>query len=203
MVSGLPKKSDKTPKSLDLSRLFCFLGFNESGQFRRFTGVDSCRIPNDCIDKKNARAFVFDADRQLQGAAPVLLGLAVGDEGLVDMSGREVSSLRPDERTTPAGRFVAEPGHNLQGEDVVWFDYAAKLAIHRLRPDLQRERRAQRLASAKVDDNRISLGCIVVPVFFYDKVIRPVLGQSRSVIYVLPETRSLRDMLGALQASAQ
>ena len=166
------------------------------------TNTDNQRLPFVIIDKKNAKAFVFDADRQLRGATPVLLGLAVGDDGLVDMSGREVSSLRPEERTTPAGRFVGEPGHNLLGEDIVWFDYAAKLAIHRLRPDPQRERRAQRLATSSALDNRVSLGCIVVPVAFYDSVIRPVLGQSRSVIYVLPETRPLQGMLGALQASA-
>ena len=160
------------------------------------------RLPFVIIDKKNAKAFVFDADRQLQGVTPVLLGLAIGDDGLEDLSGREVSSLRPEERTTPAGRFVGEPGHNLLGEDVVWFNYAAKLAIHRLRPDHQRERRAQRLTSVSVLDNRVSLGCIIVPSAFYDHVIRPVLGQSRSVIYVLPETRPLQDMLGALQSSA-
>ena len=164
--------------------------------------ADNQRLPFVIIDKRNAKAFVFDADRQLQGVTPVLLGLATGDDGLEDLSGREVSSLRPEERTTPAGRFVGEPGHNLLGEDVVWFNYAAKLAIHRLRPDHQRERRAQRLASVSALDNRISLGCIVVPSAFYDHVIRRVLGQSRSVIYVLPETRPLQDMLGALQSSA-
>ena len=160
------------------------------------------QLPFVIIDKKNAKAFVFDADRQLRGVTPVLLGLAIGDDGLEDLSSREVSSLKPEERTTPAGRFVGEPGHNLLGEDVVWFNYAAKLAIHRLRPDHQRERRAQRLASVSVLDNRVSLGCIIVPSAFYDHVIRPVLGQSRSVIYVLPETRPLQDMLGALQSSA-
>lgn len=80
-------------------------------------------------------------------------------------------------------------------------DYAAKIAIHRLRPDPKGERRAQRLASPTIEDNRISLGCIVVPVAFYEKVIKPVLGKSRSVVYVLPETRSLHGMLAALQAS--
>ena len=165
--------------------------------------ADNQRLPFVIVDKKNAQAFVFDADRQLKGATPVLLGLAVGDDGLVDMSGRKVSSLLPFERTTPAGRFVAEPGRNLQGEEIIWLDYAEKLAIHRLRPDHQPERRAQRLASASVADNRISLGCIVVPVAFYEKVIRPVLGKSRSVVYVLPETRPLQGMLNALQSSVQ
>ena len=163
--------------------------------------ADNQRLPFVIIDKKNAQAFVFDADRQLKGATPVLLGLAVGDDGLVDMSGRKVSSLRPFERTTPAGRFVAEPGRNLQGEEIIWLDYAAKLAIHRLRPDHQPERRAQRLATASVADNRISLGCVVVPIAFYEKVIQPLLGKSRSVVYVLPETRPLQGMLNALQSS--
>ena len=164
--------------------------------------ADNQRLPFVIVDKKNAQAFVFGAGGQLKGVTPVLLGLAVGDGGLTDMSGREVSSLRAAERTTPAGRFVAEPGHNLQGEEIVWVDYAAKIAIHRLRPAPQRERRAQRLASATVDDNRISLGCIVVPVAFYENVVRPVLGNSRSVVYVLPETRSLQGMLGVLHAAS-
>ncbi len=163
--------------------------------------ADHQRLPFVIVDKKNAQAFVFGADRKLKGATPVLLGLAVGDGGLTDMSGRAISSLRPDERTTPAGRFAAEPGRNLQGEAIIWVDYAAKIAIHRLRPDLQHERRGQRLASSTADDNRISMGCIVVPVAFYDNVIQPVLGKTRSVVYVLPETRPLQDMLGALQAS--
>lgn len=163
--------------------------------------ADNQRLPFVIVDKKNAQLFVFGAGGQLKGATPVLLGLAVGDDGLADMSGRAVSSLRPAEKTTPSGRFVAEPGHNLQGEEIVWVDYAAKIAIHRLRPDPKGERRAQRLASATVDDNRISLGCIVVPVAFYENVIKPVLGKSHSVVYVLPETRSLNGMLAALQAS--
>ncbi len=163
--------------------------------------ADNQRLPFVIVDKKNARVFVFGADRKLRGSSPVLLGLAVGDGGLTDMSQRPVSSLRPDERTTPAGRFAAEPGRNLHGEPIIWVDYAAKIAIHRLRPDLQHERRAQRLASGGLDDKRISMGCIVVPVAFYENVVQPVLGRTRSVVYVLPETRPLQGMLGALQAS--
>lgn len=163
--------------------------------------ADNQRLPFVIVDKKNAQAFVFGADRRLRGVTSVLLGLAVGDGGLTDMSGRQISSLRPEERTTPAGRFAAEPGRNLQGEPIIWVDYAAKLAIHRLRPDLQQQRRTHRMASSSADDNRISMGCIVVPVAFYENVIQPVLGKTRSVVYVLPETRPVQGMLGSLQAS--
>ena len=162
--------------------------------------ADNQRLPFVVIDKKNAQIFVFGVDHQLKGVSPVLLGLALGDDGLVSMVGRDVSSLRPSERTTPAGRYAAEPGHNLRGEAIVWLDYDAQLAIHRLRPDAQHERRAHRLATPNVHDNRISLGCVVVPVAFYENVIGPMLGSSRSVVYVLPETRPLMEMLSTLQS---
>ena len=162
--------------------------------------ADHQGLPFVIVDKKDARIFVFGADGKLRGSTPVLLGLAVSDKGLVDMSNRKVSSLRPDERSTPAGRFASEPGQNLQGEAIIWIDYESSIAIHRLRPDVRGGRRAQRLTSASIQDNRISMGCVVVPVLFYENVIQSVLGKSRSVVYVLPETTPLRAMLSALQA---
>lgn len=168
--------------------------------------ADNHQRPFAIVDKKAARIFVFEADGQLRGASPALLGLAPGDGGLVSLIDRPVTSLAAEERTTPAGRFASEPGHNLTGEAIVWIDYAAKLAIHRLRPADPRERRAERLASNAVDDNRISFGCVVVPVNFYESVIAPSLGKSYGVVYVLPETQQaprLFDMLQSAQASAQ
>ena len=162
---------------------------------------DNEGLPFVIVDKKGGRIFVFEAGGQLRGASPALTGLAPGDHGVPGMAQRSVASLREDERTTPAGRFVSEPGHNLQGEAIVWIDYAAKLAIHRLRPAAPAERRAERLASETPDDNRISMGCVVVPVSFYESVVGPVLGRSRGVVYVLPETQPLQRMLGALQLS--
>ena len=162
---------------------------------------DNQGLPFVIVDKKGGRIFVFEANGQLRGASPALTGLAPGDQGVPGMEQRSVASLRDYERTTPAGRFVSEPGHNLQGEAIVWIDYAAKLAIHRLRPAPAAERRAERLASETPDDNRISMGCVVVPVSFYETVIGPVLGKSRGIVYVLPETQPLQRMLGALQLS--
>ena len=164
---------------------------------------DNQGLPFVIVDKKGGRIFVFEANGQLRGASPALTGLAPGDQGTPGMEQRSVASLRDYERTTPAGRFVSEPGHNLQGEAIVWIDYAAKLAIHRLRPAPAAERRAERLASETPDDNRISMGCVVVPVSFYETVVGPALGKSRSIVYVLPETQPVQRMLGALQLSQQ
>jgi len=149
------------------------------------------------VDKKAAQLRIHAADGRLIGSSPALLGLAPGDSAIADIAHRAPSSLRPFERTTPAGRFESQPGRNLQGEEIVWLDYAASLAIHRLRPAAAAERRAQRLASASPADNRISLGCVVVPVAFYEQVVAPVLGHGRAVVYVLPEDRPVRGFFEA------
>jgi hypothetical protein len=162
---------------------------------------DNLGLPFVIVDKKGARVFVFAANGRLRGASAALLGLTPGDHSVPGIEQRSVASLRMDERTTPAGRFVSEPGHNLQGEAIVWIDYAAKLAIHRLRPADPKERRAERLVSATPDDNRISVGCVVVPVDFYDAVVAPVLGKSYGVVYVLPETQPVQQVLRATALS--
>ena len=151
-------------------------------------------LPFAIVDKKGAQLFVFNGAGLLQGAAPALLGLTPGDTELALPAGTTNASLTPARRTTPAGRFVSEPGRNLSGEAIVWVDYAARLAIHRLRPAPAHERRAERLASSSPDDNRITLGCVVVEPQFYDAVVAPVLGKGYGVVYVLPENDALKQL---------
>ena len=140
------------------------------------------------IDKKQAHIYVFDAAGRLVGSASSLLGLAKGDDSAPGVGAKVTTGIPLAERTTPSGRFESQPGHNIKGEAIVWVDYNAAVAIHRLRPAPAAERRPQRLASANPDDRRISLGCIVVAPEFYDTVIAPTLGSQRGVVYVLPET---------------
>jgi len=149
------------------------------------------------VDKNEARLFIFAADGRLLGAAPALLGRAKGDLPSAAVT-RVPERIPVDERTTPAGRFESEPGHNDKGEAIVWVDYANAIAIHRLRPADPAERRPQRLASPTPADNRISLGCIVVSPAFYDAVVATTLGRERGAVYVLPETRDWRALFGTL-----
>lgn len=158
--------------------------------------ADHQQRPFAIVDKRDARVYVFDASGRLIGASSVLLGLAPGDTAIADIAQRAPASLMAHERSTPSGRFESQPGHNDKGEAIVWIDYAASLAIHRLRPAPAHERRPERLASAVPDDNRISLGCIIVPVAFYDAVVAPLLGRQRGVVYVLPETRPVQALFG-------
>lgn len=143
------------------------------------------------LDKQAARAWVFDQGARPLGSTPVLLGAAKGDDSVPGIGERPMNQIAEHERTTPAGRFRLEPGRNHKGEDIFWVDYDAAVSLHRMRTADPVQRRAQRMASPDVADNRISWGCINAPAAFYDEVIRPHFGSGRGTIYVLPETRPL------------
>lgn len=157
---------------------------------------DNRRLPYLLIDKRAARVHVFNAAGTLQASSAVLLGLARGDHSVPGIGERPMSAIAPHERTTPAGRFVSEPGQNLSGEDIVWLDYDAAVSVHRVRTGNTAERRLQRLASATVADNRISYGCVNVPEQFYNRNVAPVWGKKPGVIYVLPETQTAASFFG-------
>ena len=149
---------------------------------------DAGGLPFAIVDKQAATLQVYRADGHLIGTTPALLGQTPGDRSAPGVGERtERGQLRSDDRTTPAGRFASEPGRNRAGEAVIWIDYASAFAIHRLRPGPSRERRAQRLAAPNPAQRRISDGCVVVPVAFYQAVVEPVLGRSRGVVYVMAE----------------
>lgn len=162
---------------------------------------DNNGLPFMIIDKRRAHLWVFDPSGQLQGDSPVLLGSARGDHTVPGVGDKRLSDVRPEERTTPAGRFVAEVGMNLRGEDVVWVDYDSGVSMHRVLTTNPKEQRARRLATARTDDNRVSYGCINVPKAFYENVVNPAVGGGNSVVYVLPESNSMQAVFGALAAT--
>jgi hypothetical protein len=143
---------------------------------------------------------VFEAAGRLRAASAALVGMARGDESAPGVGQIAPALIPVAMRTTPAGRFNTEPGRNLDGEDIVWFDYDAGLAIHRLRPNA-RQARQERIRSHKPEDHRVSAGCVVVPVEFYEQAIAPVLGHQPGVVYVLPDTRSIEDVFNVPSAS--
>ena len=153
---------------------------------------DSARMPFVIVDKIEARVFVFDADGRLRGAAAALLGLARGDDSVPGIGERELSTIRPDERTTPAGRFVAALDRNLNGAEILWVDYDNAISLHPVVTGSIKDRRSERLASPSASDNRISFGCINVPAQFYAHVVKPTFSGTAGIVYVLPETKSAR-----------
>ena len=162
---------------------------------------DNQRLPFVILDKRDAKIFVFDASGRIIDASPVLLGAAPGDDSVVGIGKRPMDQVRPEERTTPAGRFNSSPGRNASGEDVVWVDYDAAVSMHRVRPVDPKERRLERLASNDPTQRRISYGCINVPVAFYEQVLHAVMGKGSGVVYVLPETRALSEVFAGVSGS--
>lgn len=146
------------------------------------------------LDKRQAHVYVFDRAGRLRADTPVLLGAAVGDDTAEGVGQKALHEVKPEERTTPAGRFIGQSGRNSHGEDVFWVDYAAAVSMHRLRQLEESERRLERLATATADDNRISYGCINIPLEFYESVMVPSFRGKRGVVYVLPEVRSLDEV---------
>lgn len=152
---------------------------------------DNSGLPFVLIDKRQAQVFVFSAEARLLGATPALLGLAKGDDASPGIGQKPLSRIRPHERTTPAGRFVAALGKNLSGDPILWVDYETSISLHSLRGNNPREQRAQRLTSPSAHDNRISFGCINVALTFFDDVVMKAFQDTEGVVYVLPDTRSL------------
>jgi hypothetical protein len=147
------------------------------------------------VDKKQAKVFLFDPQGSLMAAAPALLGSARGDDTVPGIGSKPMDLVLPEEKTTPAGRFVAELGaSSSRKEDVVWVDYDAAVSMHRI---LKLPERLKGIASPSPEDKRMSFGCINLPDAFYENVLLPAVQFAGAVIYVLPETRSLRQTFAA------
>lgn len=163
---------------------------------------DNLNMPFVIVDKIDAKVFIFHQDGRLRGAAPALLGLARGDNAVPGIGDRKLSSMRPEERTTPAGRFVASLGRNLHGKEILWVDYDGGVSMHPVIRNNSSERRAERLATRTPLDNRISFGCINVSTKFFNTVVRPAFTRTEGIVYVLPETRSAREVFGSYDVDA-
>jgi hypothetical protein len=141
------------------------------------------------LDKQQAKVFLFGPEARLLAATPALLGSAHGDDTVPGIGDKPLKEVKPEEKTTPAGRFIAEVGQSSsRGEDVVWVDYNAAVSMHRI---IKVPERLKAMATPDVADNRLSFGCINLPDAFYEQQLRPAIDRSGLVVYVLPETRSI------------
>ena len=157
---------------------------------------DNDGLPFMIIDKRQAHLWVFDRSGKLLGNAPVLLGTARGDDTAPGIGDKKLSEIKSEERTTPAGRFVAEVGRNARGEDVVWVDYDAAVSMHRVLTTNAKEQRARRLETPTPNDNRVSYGCINAEGFLRKRSEHD--SQGRQQHRLCASQRPLRSVFGAL-----
>lgn len=164
---------------------------------------DNGSLPYIIVDKQAASLFLFDAQGKPLGKVPVLIGVAVGDDATPGIGSKNLAEIGPAEKTTPAGRFLAKYGLAAGGEKILWVDYATSVALHPIPPGAnKKERRRQRMLSPTPDDNRITFGCINVPLAFYTKSVRPLFLQKGGYVYVLPDTKPLEAVFPRLLVQA-
>jgi len=162
---------------------------------------DNRSFPYAIIDKKTAAIFLFDAKGKLLGQAPVLIGIALGDDATPGVGRKSLGQLGPNEKTTPAGRFLARYGWAAGRQRMLWVDYADSVGLHPIPKDAARsERRRERMLSPTSDDNRITFGCINVPASFYARRVQPLFLRKGGYVYVLPDTKSIEEVFPALRA---
>jgi hypothetical protein len=190
-----PLASAKQPQGTD------FLGAAAASQDTRrivdwvvATG-DNHGLPFVVIDKIGATVFVFDSVGRLRGSTFALLGKALGDDSAPGIGTRKFSAIRPEERTTPAGRFVAFLGRDLH-QDILWIDYDAAVSLHRVVTGSPGDHRLQRLATTSPLDKRITFGCVNVPVSFYNDVVLTAFTGTKGIVYILPDIKTIKDVFG-------
>ena len=149
---------------------------------------DNQKLPFLVIDKKRTLLFAYNKDGVILGSSPVLLGSAIGDVSIPGTGSKELSKILPEERITPSGRFLARPGKNSNGSEVLWIDFEMALAIHPVVDGKSKEKRLLYLCSESPKKHRVSLGCVNVPQEFYTRLISPLFSKECGVVYVLPET---------------
>ena len=159
---------------------------------------DTNGLPFVIVEKLSAQVFVFDRQGRPLGSTPALLGIAPGDESTPGIGDRKLSDIGIEERTTPAGRFLAGFGPAAGHGETFWVDFSTALALHPVVSTNRQEQRVKRLQSPASDDNRITYGCINVPTKFYASVIRPLFSKTTGVVYILPETKPLKDVFTSL-----
>ena len=152
---------------------------------------DNGVMPFIVIDKVTAEVMVFDAHGLLMGMTPALLGIAHGDDAIPGIGDRELSEIGPAEKTTPAGRFLAQIGPAKGNQKVLWVDFNTSVALHPVVTSNPKEHRLERLKSPASEDNRITFGCINVPPEFYQDVVSPLFADAGGMVYILPETKYL------------
>ncbi|MEG2803517.1 hypothetical protein [Stenotrophomonas sp.] len=153
---------------------------------------DSQGYPFAIMDKAAAQILVFGGDGRLRGAAPALFGSATGDHSAPGVAGLALRAIPGRDRTTPAGRFVGGYGPSIDAGRVLWMDYESAVSIHPTPPGTPAEKRAERLASATPDDNRVTHGCINVSDEFYERIVHSTFERG-GVFYVLPDKASIAE----------
>ena len=161
--------------------------------------ADNKALPYVVLDKAAARIWLYDGKGKRIADAPVLVGIALGDDATPGVGAKSLAEIGPAEKTTPAGRFLAKFGVAAGKTRVLWVDYATSVVLHTIPPGNPKEKRVDRMLSPDIADNRITFGCINVPKAFYAKV-GPLFRKKGGYVYILPDVKPVEEVFPQLHA---
>lgn len=192
-----PSKKPTPPPAAEASEVERSEGATRVADWIASSG-DNQDLPYVIVDKPAARIYLFDATGKPLADAPVLIGVALGDVATPGIGAKTLAEIGPAEKTTPAGRYLAKFGLPVEGQKVLWVDYATSVALHPI-PPKNKEHRRERMLSPSIDDNRITFGCINVPTAFYSKGVSPLFRKKGGYVYVLPDSKPLEEVFPRLR----
>lgn len=161
-----------------------------------FETGDNKDLPFMVVDKKQTKVFLFLPDGKLYSSARALMGAMVGDDIVPGVGNKKLADVTLKERTTPAGRFVAQLGFSLTKSELLWIDYESGFSMHPVVTSNPIERRLQRLASLNTSEHRITYGCVNVSSLFYKEQVSAIFKVSGGIVYILPEIHSIEKVFG-------
>jgi hypothetical protein len=145
------------------------------------------KVPTVIAVKAEGKLVVYRPETRSTMINPALFGKMLSDE--YDKIAYDIGKSKP---VTPAGNFVIEKAYSTKmREPIIMFIHGKKqvVAIHPLYLGKPGERRAERLASERVEDRRITNGCINVSADFFNMAL--ISLPQRAKMVVLKEGESL------------
>jgi len=151
------------------------------------------------IDKPSATLFVIGKDKKLIASFPVLLGKTIGDEpNNVDEKAETLDATKL--ATTPAGVYTVgghkgtseEDYKEYEGRVFDIYDSEGKLTalgLHETYPG-EYAQRIKALNSPRIDDNRMSWGCINVTKENFDKWLVGQIAENTK-LFITPDDPSV------------
>jgi hypothetical protein len=136
-------------------------------------------------DKPNGKVHAFKADGSLIVSANALTGKDTGD-----VLGK--SSLEGGPKITPAGKFTLEvsesAGYGTTFNLVESYDGTGYVAIHAVYLGDPKEKRAERLATGKAEESRVTYGCWnLTNSVIKDKLAPNVADLNGGMMFVIPD----------------
>ncbi|MEM2159432.1 MAG: hypothetical protein QXN55_00570 [Candidatus Nitrosotenuis sp.] len=154
--------------------------FHQSAVAVKLSSLVDEKVPTVIAVKSEGKLVVYRPETHSTMINPALFGKMISDE--YDKVAYDIGRSKP---VTPAGTFVIEKAYSTKmHEPIIMFIHGKKqvVAIHPLYLGKPGEKRAERLASESVEDNRVTNGCINVSADFFNMALISLPQKAKMIV---------------------